>query len=32
MVERWMATQERNAEAMANDAETRRLVDELLGG
>ena len=30
MVERWMATQERNAEAMANDAETRRAVDELL--
>ena len=30
MVERWMATQERNAEAMANDAETRRLVALLL--
>lgn len=30
MVERWMATQERNAEAMANDAETRRVVDQLL--
>ncbi len=30
MVERWMATQERNAEAMANDAETRRIVSELL--
>jgi eukaryotic-like serine/threonine-protein kinase len=30
MVERWMATQERNAEAMANDAETRRIVDQLL--
>jgi eukaryotic-like serine/threonine-protein kinase len=30
MVERWMATQERNAEAMANDAETRRTVDQLL--
>lgn len=30
MVERWMATQERNAEAMANDAETRRVVAELL--
>ncbi|QDT75856.1 serine/threonine protein kinase [Lacipirellula limnantheis] len=30
MVERWMATQERNAEAMSNDAETRRLVGELL--
>jgi tRNA A-37 threonylcarbamoyl transferase component Bud32 len=30
MVERWMATQERNAEAMANDAETRRISAELL--
>lgn len=30
MVERWMATQERNAEAMANGAETRRIVDQLL--
>jgi hypothetical protein len=30
MLQRWMATQEQNAEAMANDAETRRLVMELL--
>ena len=30
MVERWLTTQERNAEAMANDAETRRIVGELL--
>lgn len=30
MVERWMATQERNAESMANNAQTRRIVDELL--
>ncbi|WP_428306870.1 serine/threonine protein kinase [Lacipirellula sp.] len=30
MIERWMATQERNAEAMANNAQTRRIVDELL--
>jgi hypothetical protein len=30
MLLRWMATQEHNAEAMANDAETRRLVIELL--
>ena len=30
MVERWMETQERNAEAMANDAETRRVVEQLL--
>jgi tRNA A-37 threonylcarbamoyl transferase component Bud32 len=30
MVERWMATQERNAEAMANDPETRGLIDQLL--
>lgn len=30
MIERWMATQERNAEAMANNAETRRIVSQLL--
>lgn len=30
MLERWLATQERNAEAMANDGEVRRLVIELL--
>lgn len=30
MLTRWMATQEHNAEAMANNAETRRLVGELL--
>jgi eukaryotic-like serine/threonine-protein kinase len=30
MLVRWMATQEHNAEAMANNAETRRLVGELL--
>ena len=27
MLERWMATQERNAESMANDSETRRIVE-----
>jgi hypothetical protein len=30
MLVRWMETQERNAEAMANDGETRRLVAQLL--
>jgi len=30
MLERWLTTQERNAEAMANDGETRKLVSELL--
>jgi eukaryotic-like serine/threonine-protein kinase len=30
MLMRWMATQEHNAEAMANNSETRRLVSELL--
>jgi hypothetical protein len=30
MLVRWMETQERNAEAMANDAETRRLAADLL--
>jgi eukaryotic-like serine/threonine-protein kinase len=30
MLQRWMDTQEHNAEAMANDSETRRLVAKLL--
>ncbi len=30
MLQRWMETQERNAESMANDGEVRRLVAELL--
>jgi hypothetical protein len=30
MLERWMTTQERNAESMANNGEVRRLVGELL--
>ncbi len=30
MLERWLTTQERNAEAMANNSEVRRLIGELL--
>ena len=30
MLQTWLATQERNAESMANDGETRRLVTEQL--
>ena len=30
MLERWLMTQERNAETMANDAETRKIVAQLL--
>jgi tRNA A-37 threonylcarbamoyl transferase component Bud32 len=30
MLERWMTTQEHNVESMANNSETRRIVEELL--